>query len=126
MAHSSLASLRGQDVGSPEKLITGFAPELFGVPIAEEDVLETASVSKDGHSYYQWCGRPLAMVSASLPRPQPVNGVRSVPQDAQPVPTVEADLPWCVQNRWPRALGTRQLYRVCIQPDGDSATTEDA
>jgi len=55
MVHCSLASLHGQDVGSPEKLITGFAPELFGVPIAEEDVLETASVDKDGHRYYQWC-----------------------------------------------------------------------
>ena len=43
-------------MGSPDKLITGFAPELFGVPIAEEDVLETASVTKDGHCYYQWCG----------------------------------------------------------------------
>ncbi len=43
-----------QDVGPPEKLINGFAPELFGVPIAEEDVVETASVSKDGRSYYQW------------------------------------------------------------------------
>ena len=42
-------------MGSPEKLITGFAPELFGVPIAEEEVLETASVDKDGHRYYQWC-----------------------------------------------------------------------
>ena len=48
-------AITAQDVGPPEKLISGFAPELFGVPIAEEDVVETASVSKDGCSYYQWC-----------------------------------------------------------------------
>ena len=67
-----------QDVGSPEKLITGFAPELFGVPIAEEDVLETASVTKDGHCYYQWCG------SASESRLR--HGMPTVPTRCKGIP----------------------------------------
>lgn len=48
------ANLKIEDVGPPDKLIAGFAPELFGGPLNEEDVLSTETISKDGRSYYQW------------------------------------------------------------------------
>ena len=48
------ANIKIEDVGSPDKLISGFAPELFGGPLNDEDVLSTATVLKDGRSYYEW------------------------------------------------------------------------
>lgn len=48
------ANIKIEDVGPPDKLINGFAPELFGGPLNDEDVLSTATVIKDGRSYYEW------------------------------------------------------------------------
>lgn len=65
------ANLKIEDVGPPDKLIAGFAPELFGGPLNEEDVLSTETISKDGRSYYQWAldfkqnARPHHLVTAT-------------------------------------------------------------
>jgi hypothetical protein len=42
------------DIGLPDKIINGFAPELFGRPLEEGDVLSTTVVDHDGLQYYQW------------------------------------------------------------------------
>jgi hypothetical protein len=34
----------------------GFAPELYGKPITEEDILATKVEEKNGIPYYLWCG----------------------------------------------------------------------
>ncbi|PSC73193.1 domain-containing 4 [Micractinium conductrix] len=41
-----------KDLGSPEVLISGFAPELYGEPLGEEDILDVQEVTKDGQPYY--------------------------------------------------------------------------
>lgn len=58
------ANLKIEDVGPPDKLIAGFAPELFGGPLNEEDVLSTETISKDGRSYYQWCDSTLFVLNS--------------------------------------------------------------
>ncbi len=42
------------ELGTPDKIISGFAPELFGTPLNDEDVLETRVVKKNGLAYYEW------------------------------------------------------------------------
>jgi hypothetical protein len=37
-----------------QKLIFGFAPELFGVPLNEDDVLDTQVAKKGQLTYYEW------------------------------------------------------------------------
>lgn len=46
-----------EELGTPDMLISGFAPELFGTPLNDEDVLETRVINKDGQPYYEWCDR---------------------------------------------------------------------
>jgi hypothetical protein len=48
------ADVRIEQLGPPERIIAGFAPELFGKPLDEDGVLETQVVKKDGISYYMW------------------------------------------------------------------------
>ncbi len=50
------ASVTIEELGTPEKIIRGFAPELFGNPLEEDDILETRVLNKPGSSitYYQW------------------------------------------------------------------------
>lgn len=45
------------ELGTPDKIISGFAPELFGTPLNDEDVLETRVINKDGLQYYEWYGK---------------------------------------------------------------------
>lgn len=49
------AKVTVEELGTPDMLISGFAPELFGTPLNEEDVLETRVVNKGGLPYYEWC-----------------------------------------------------------------------
>ena len=44
-----------QDLGPPDRLILGFAPELIGGPLPDDAVSATEVVKKEGHTYYQWC-----------------------------------------------------------------------
>ena len=41
--------------GPPDRLISGFAPEVIGGPLPDEGVSATEVVQKDGRTYYQWC-----------------------------------------------------------------------
>lgn len=43
-----------EDIGPPDRLILGFAPEIVGSPLPEDAVEETQVVKKDGRTYYQW------------------------------------------------------------------------
>lgn len=38
----------------PRHRPAGFAPEITGSPISEEDVIRAATETKDGIPYYQW------------------------------------------------------------------------
>lgn len=46
------SSLDIQALGDPEQLIAGFAPELYGGPLQEGDVLDVQVVNKGGLPYY--------------------------------------------------------------------------
>jgi hypothetical protein len=47
--------VRITDLNKPENIISGFAPELFGRPLDDEDVLEQRVLEKQGVPYYEWC-----------------------------------------------------------------------
>jgi hypothetical protein len=59
------ANVRIDELGPPDRIIEGFGPELFGNPLAEDDVLSTQTVTKDGLLYYQWELKPHHLVSAT-------------------------------------------------------------
>eukprot|EP00983_Pelagomonas_calceolata_P110153 1159638-Pelagomonas_calceolata.AAC.1 len=44
-----------QEIGSPEKIIKGFAPELYKEPLEDDAVLEQSVEQHDGLDYYYWC-----------------------------------------------------------------------
>lgn len=48
------ANVRIDQLGPPDKIIAGFAPELFGHPLDEEDVLAQHVAEKGGLQYYEW------------------------------------------------------------------------
>ncbi len=48
------ADVRLQQLVTPEQLISGFAPELTGVPLAEGDVLSTATPKKGSLTHYEY------------------------------------------------------------------------
>lgn len=60
-----------QDIGPPDRLILGFAPEIIGSPLPDDSVGETQVVQKDGRTYYQWqvtltgSPRPYRLVAAT-------------------------------------------------------------
>lgn len=54
------ADVRIEEIGPPEKIIAGFAPELFGAPLQEEDTLETETNKKGELTYYSWVLKPPA------------------------------------------------------------------
>lgn len=59
------ASVDIEQIGPPDKIIAGFAPELYGKPLMEDDVIETAVVQDGGLTYYQWQVKPHHAVSAT-------------------------------------------------------------
>jgi hypothetical protein len=50
--------VRINELAPPGRILSGFAPELFGSPLDEEDVLEARVLVKEGLSYYEWAVRP--------------------------------------------------------------------
>ncbi len=54
-----------EEIGKPENIIAGFAPELYGKPLDADDVVETEVVQDGGLTYYQWCVKPHHLVSAT-------------------------------------------------------------
>lgn len=48
------ADVRIEQLNKPEAIIAGFAPELFGRPLDDEDVLNQVVRQKDGVTFYEW------------------------------------------------------------------------
>eukprot|EP00889_Picochlorum_renovo_P003050 jgi/Picre1/30080/NNA_005451.t1 len=46
-----------ENIGPPDKIIAGFAPELYGSPLKDDDVMETEVEVVDGLTYYRWGSR---------------------------------------------------------------------
>ena len=75
LAHSGAMTLwagnAAQDLGPPDRLIMGFAPELVGAPLPDGSVSDTQVVKKDGRTYYQWeieltgTSKPFHLVTAT-------------------------------------------------------------
>jgi len=59
------ADVRIGELGPPDKIISGFAPELFGSPIVDGDVLATETATKDGLDYYYWEVKPHHLIAAT-------------------------------------------------------------
>jgi hypothetical protein len=52
-----------KDIGEPERVLAGFAPELWGQPLDEGDVLDTQVLERDGLTYYRYIFFPNAPCS---------------------------------------------------------------
>jgi hypothetical protein len=52
-----------EQVGPPERLVKGFAPEITGDPIEDEDVRSTEVSKRDGLVYYQFEVKPRTLVT---------------------------------------------------------------
>lgn len=48
------ANVKIEDIGTPDKIIAGFAPELFGRPLNDDEVKNTKTWVQDGATYYGW------------------------------------------------------------------------
>jgi hypothetical protein len=59
------ANVNMEFLGSPDKIIAGFAPELFGVPLVDGDVLDTSVYKQGENTYYQWSLKPHRTVVAT-------------------------------------------------------------
>lgn len=59
------ADVRIDQLNGPDAIISGFAPELFGRPLDDGDVLQTDVVDKQGIRYYEWALKPHNYVSAT-------------------------------------------------------------
>ena len=53
-ARVCVADVRIDELNKPENIIAGFAPELFGRPLDDEDVLRQEVIKKQGVTYYSW------------------------------------------------------------------------
>ena len=54
------ADVRIEEIGPPERIVAGFAPELFGAPLQEGDTLETDVDKKGELTYYTYVLKPPA------------------------------------------------------------------
>ena len=59
------ADVRIDFLGTPDQIIAGFAPEIFGGPLDEGDVLATETATKNGVLYYFWEVKPHHLVAAT-------------------------------------------------------------
>ena len=59
------ADLRIEGLGTPDRIIAGFAPEIFGKPLDEDSVTDTQVVEVNGLTYYHWAVKPHALVAAT-------------------------------------------------------------
>ena len=54
------ADVRIEELGPPDRIVAGFAPELFGAPLQEGDTLETDVERKGDLTYYTYVLKPPA------------------------------------------------------------------
>jgi hypothetical protein len=61
------ASVIIEDLGTPEKIIKAFGPEIIGRPIEDEDILymDTTTDSSTGLTYYLFDIKPHFLISAT-------------------------------------------------------------
>ena len=59
------ADVRIEALAPPDRVIEGFAPELFGAPLDDGDVLETDVSRVDGLTYYRWALARHRLVAAT-------------------------------------------------------------
>lgn len=59
------AEITLEELGTPDKIIGGFAPELFGHPLEEGDIVSQDIKRKNGLSYYMWEIKPHRLVTAT-------------------------------------------------------------
>lgn len=59
------ANVSMEFLGEPDKIIAGFAPELFGAPLLDDDVVWTDVFKQGGMTYYQWGLKPHRFVVAT-------------------------------------------------------------
>lgn len=59
------ANVSMEFLGEPDKIIAGFAPELFGAPLLEDDVIDTEVYKQGDMTYYQWALKPHRFVVAT-------------------------------------------------------------
>lgn len=79
-------------LGSPDKIIAGFGPELFGGPLNDDDVIDTKVYKKGDDTYYQWDLKPHRKVVATATG----NRVRSLWSFQQ----VHTLMPPAIQGSW--------------------------
>lgn len=59
------ADVRINELNTPDNIIAGFAPEIFGGPLIDGDLIATEVVTKDGVPYYEWEVKPHHLVAAT-------------------------------------------------------------
>ncbi|KAF5835636.1 hypothetical protein DUNSADRAFT_7138 [Dunaliella salina] len=59
------ANVKISEIGSPEKIIKGFAPELYKEPLEDDAVMEQWTEQHDGLDYYYWRLKPYKLVAAT-------------------------------------------------------------
>ena len=59
------ANVTMEFLGDPDKIIAGFAPELFGAPLLDDDVLWTEVKKQGDATYYTWGLKPHRFVVAT-------------------------------------------------------------
>lgn len=57
------ARIKIEDLGSPEKMIKGFAPEIFGKPVEDQDIIATSVDQRRGLTFYNFEVFPHYLVS---------------------------------------------------------------
>lgn len=50
--------IRIEDLGPPDRIIAGFHPELYGVPLDDDGVIEQGVAQRGGLTYYQYLVKP--------------------------------------------------------------------
>eukprot|EP00890_Picochlorum_soloecismus_P002135 jgi/Picsp_1/2922/NSC_01147-R1_psbp domain-containing protein chloroplastic-like len=59
------ANVTIKQIGPPDRIIAGFAPELYGKPLLDGDILDTQEFERDGLPYYMWSVKPHHLVTAT-------------------------------------------------------------
>lgn len=56
------ADVKIEDLGGPKKMITAFAPEIFGAPLEDDGILKADTETIDGLTYYTFDCKPRFLV----------------------------------------------------------------
>merc|ERR1711937_46781 len=59
------ADVRIEDIGPPEKILNGFAPEILGGPVEDDDELVQTTFTKQPLTYYVWETKKHELITAT-------------------------------------------------------------